>query len=108
MAILLMGAVAGANIVSALTAYQLLDAHYSGVLLAMAMAGLFGASVRAPLTGAFLMIEMTGSYTNAVPIIATAYISSIIADHLHNPPVYDTLRERAELSLLKKELRQTQ
>lgn len=108
MPILLIGAIAGANMVTAIEFMGWVAADYSGVLLAMAMAGLFGASVRAPLTGAFLMIEMTGSYTNAVPIIATAYISSIIADHLHNPPVYDTLRERAELSLLKKELRQTQ
>jgi len=100
MPILLMGAVAGANIVSALTAYQLLDAQYSGVLLAMAMAGLFGASIRAPLTGAFLMIEMTGSYTNAILIIITAYIASFVANKLHNQPVYDTLRERAEASLL--------
>src|SRR5690625_3717100 len=102
MPILLIGAIAGANIVSGLISLGWVETAHTGLLMAMAMAALFGSSVRAPLTGAFLMIEMTGSYTNAVPIILAAYIASYVANKLGNEPVYDTLRERSRRQLLKK------
>jgi len=102
MPILLIGAIAGSSIVSGLDAVGFVEAGYAGILLAMTMAGLFGASVRAPLTGAFLMIEMTGSYTNAVLIIATAYVASFVANQLGNPPVYDSLRARIEKGMAQK------
>src|SRR5699024_1189111 len=66
MPILLIGALAGAILVAGLKLLGWVPADQVGVLLAMTMAGFFGACIRAPLTGAFLMIEMTGSYTNAL------------------------------------------
>ncbi len=102
MPILLIGALAGANLVAGLKLLGWAPADQVGVLLAMTMAGFFGASIRAPLTGAFLMIEMTGSYTNALLIIATAYVASWIANRMGNAPVYDTLRARTASALLKK------
>src|SRR5690625_2396132 len=103
MPILLIGALAGANLVAGFKLLGWAPADHVGVLLAMTMAGFFGACIRAPLTGAFLMIEMTGSYTNAVLIIVTAYMASWVANRLGNAPVYDTLRQRSEAILLKKE-----
>ena len=103
MPILLIGALAGANLVAGFKLLGWAPADHVGVLLAMTMAGFFGACIRAPLTGAFLMIEMTGSYTNALLIIVTAYIASWVANRLGNAPVYDTLRQRTEAVLLKKE-----
>src|SRR5690625_7944345 len=100
MPILLIGAIAGANIVSGLISLGWVETAHTGLLMAMAMAALFGSSVRAPLTGAFLMIEMTGSYTNAVPIILAAYIASYVANKLGNEPVFDTLRERSSRQML--------
>jgi len=102
MPILLIGAIAGANMVSGLLSLGWVETTHAGLLMAMAMAALFGSSVRAPLTGAFLMIEMTGSYTNAVPIIVTAYIASYVANKLGNEPVYDTLRARSRRQLIEK------
>lgn len=102
MPILLIGALAGANLIAALKLIGWVPESYVGVILAMTMAAFFGASIRAPLTGSFLMIEMTGSYTNAVFIIVTAYTASWVANRLHSEPVYETLRERAETMLLKK------
>ncbi len=103
MPILLIGALAGATLVAALKLFGWVPETYIGVILAMTMAAFFGACIRAPLTGSFLMIEMTGSYTNMLFIIATAYIASWVADRLHSEPVYDTLRLRAEGMLLQKE-----
>lgn len=58
------------------------------------MSGLFAASVRAPLTGAALLLEMTGAFHNAPVVVLTAYIAAFTANALHVEPVYDSLRRR--------------
>ena len=58
------------------------------------MTGLFAGSVRAPLTGAFLLLEMTGSFHNMPTVVLTAYIAAFTANALHSEPVYDSLRAR--------------
>ena len=94
MPILAMGAMAGACLTSALLLFAVVTPEKSVVILLMCMAGLFGSSVRAPLTGAFLMLEMTDSYHNMVFVILVAYIAAFVADKLGNEPVYDSLRRR--------------
>jgi CIC family chloride channel protein len=64
------------------------------------MAGLFAATVRAPLTGIVLMLEMTESYTLMLPLLATSFAAQWVADRLGEQPIYDSLLER--------ELRRTQ
>ena len=59
----------------------------------IAMAGYFTAIVRAPLTGIVLMIEMTGSLTQLLPLIITSAIAYITAESLHNHPIYESLLE---------------
>ena len=58
------------------------------------MTGLFAGSVRAPLTGAFLLLEMTGSFHNIPAVVLTAYIAAFTANALRSEPVYDSLRAR--------------
>ena len=57
------------------------------------MAGYFAAIVRAPLTGAVLLLEMTGSFANLLPLTLVAVIASATADLLKSMPVYDALLE---------------
>ena len=59
------------------------------------MASFFGATVRAPVTGVVLVIEMTASTAVIIPMLA-ATASAVLAAYLvGSPPIYDSLRERS-------------
>ncbi|MFI3228008.1 MAG: ClC family H(+)/Cl(-) exchange transporter [Clostridia bacterium] len=59
----------------------------------IAMAGYFTAIVRAPLTGIILLVEMTGSLSQLLPLIITSAVAYIVAEELQNKPVYESLLE---------------
>lgn len=61
--------------------------------LIISMAGYFAAIVRAPLTGIVLMIEMTGTLSQLLPLIITSAVAYIVAEELKNKPVYESLLE---------------
>jgi len=58
------------------------------------MAALFAGTVRAPLTGIVLMLEMTESYSLMLPLLAASFGATWMADLLRDPPIYDSLLER--------------
>jgi len=58
------------------------------------MAALFAGTVRAPLTGIVLMLEMTESYSLMLPLLVASFGAQWSADLLGEPPVYDSLLER--------------
>jgi CIC family chloride channel protein len=58
------------------------------------MAGLFAAVVRSPLTGAVLMVEMTGSYTLMLSVVAASLAAHAAAAALGSEPIYDSLLAR--------------
>ena len=59
-----------------------------------AMGGLFSASVRAPVVGVALTLELTGAYTMTLPLIATCVTANIAARWLGGQPIYEQLLER--------------
>lgn len=59
-----------------------------------AMGGLFSASVRAPVVGVALTLELTGAYDMTMPLIATCLTANVIAQWLGGSPIYDLLLER--------------
>lgn len=68
-----------------------------GVLPALAVAamgGLFSATVRAPLVGMVLVVELTGAYALMVPVILTCVCANLVAEALGGRPVYEVLLER--------------
>ncbi|MEM7008945.1 MAG: H(+)/Cl(-) exchange transporter ClcA, partial [Thermodesulfobacteriota bacterium] len=65
------------------------------------MAALFCATVRAPLTGIALTIEMTGNYFMILPLILTCLTATIVAQMLGGQPIYTVLLKRT-LDLAKK------
>jgi CIC family chloride channel protein len=65
------------------------------------MAALFCATVRAPLTGIAITIEMTGNYFLILPLILTCLTATLVAEGLGGKPVYTLLLKRA-LSLARK------
>ncbi len=59
-----------------------------------AMGGLFSASVRAPIVGVVLTLELTGAYTMVMPLIVTCMTANMVAEWIGGRPIYDQLLER--------------
>jgi CIC family chloride channel protein len=62
----------------------------------VAMAACFTAINRSPLTGVVLLLEMTGSWTLILPMMAASVTAYAVPELLGNPPIYDSLRLRDE------------
>jgi CIC family chloride channel protein len=60
----------------------------------VAMAAVFAAIVRAPLTGIALLLEMTGCYGLLLPMLAASCAAYLVALMLRDQPIYEALRER--------------
>ena len=58
------------------------------------MSTFFTAVVRSPLTGIMLIVEMTATTTQAVPMLGAAAVATAVATLLGGQPIYDTLRHR--------------
>jgi CIC family chloride channel protein len=57
------------------------------------MAAVFTASVRAPLTGITLILEMTGEHGHVLSLCAACLSAYLVAEGLRDRPVYDALVE---------------
>jgi chloride channel protein, CIC family len=92
--LLLIGSAAGA--VFAAAANTLLPAlALDPVAFAIVgMATFFAAVVRAPLTGIVLIVEMTATTTQVLPMLGACTMAVATATLLRGQPVYDTLRLR--------------
>jgi CIC family chloride channel protein len=58
------------------------------------MAALFTGIVRAPLTGIVLATEMTDNVTLLLPMLGACAMAMLTPTLMHDPPIYDSLRER--------------
>ena len=58
------------------------------------MAAFFTGVVRAPFTGALLVLGMTGTTTPLLPVLAASVAATVVPYALGNAPIYDTLRAR--------------
>jgi CIC family chloride channel protein len=71
------------------------DAIVSPSMFAVAgMAAIFASTVRAPLTGLVLAIEMTSNFELILPLIITTVTASAITSLMGNKPIYTTLLKR--------------
>lgn len=64
------------------------------VFAVVGMAAYFTAIVRAPLTGIMLIIEMTGNYSQMLPLLVSCFFAYVIAEALKDMPIYEALLER--------------
>ncbi|MFI5386377.1 MAG: chloride channel protein, partial [Fimbriimonadales bacterium] len=60
----------------------------------LGMASLLAASVRAPLTGVVLIVEMTAEYGLLYALLVAAFAASLTAEALRDKPIYEALMER--------------
>lgn len=65
-----------------------------GTFAIAGMGALFAATVRAPLTGIVLVLEMTSNYQLILPMIITCIGATIVAQFLGGRPLYSVLLER--------------
>lgn len=92
--LLVLGAVTGGlftEIVSPLVGYT---NTYSAYFVILGMAGYFAAIVRAPITGVILISEMTGIFSNLLPLAIVSLVAHITAELLGGVPIYDQLLDR--------------
>ena len=59
-----------------------------------AMGALFTASVRAPMVGVVLTLELTGAYEILLPVLVTCLVANITAEWFGGRPIYEQLLER--------------
>ncbi len=57
------------------------------------MAALFSASVRAPLTGIVLAVEMTGRGDLTLALLGASLMAMVVAILLNSEPIYETLKQ---------------
>lgn len=80
--------------------------HYNlqaGSFAIAGMAALFAATVRAPLTGIVLVLEITGNYLLILPIVITCLGAITVAHLLGGKPLYSQLLQRILLRSKKEE-----
>ena len=58
------------------------------------MAALFSASVRAPLTGIVLTVEITGRGDLTLGLLGASLMAMVVAMLLNSEPIYETLKRR--------------
>lgn len=97
--LLAIGALWGTLFVGCVGAVWPEDPTFLAIPMALAgMAAFFGATVRAPLTGLLIVIEMTATTSVAVPMMIATAAAVVSANALGSAPIYDSLRERMPVS----------
>ncbi|MFT2794759.1 H(+)/Cl(-) exchange transporter ClcA [Serratia sp. N21D137] len=83
------------------TAFGLFGAHLfpeygleAGTFAIAGMGALFAATVRAPLTGIVLVLEMTDNYQLILPMIITCLGATLVAQFLGGKPLYSAILAR--------------
>ncbi len=91
---LVIGALSGSICANILVQLQLIDPLYTTNIIVIAMAALFSSSVRAPITGTVLIMEMTASYQQLLSLAIAAMVAFVIAELCQSKPIYEELLNR--------------
>jgi len=60
-------------------------------IVILAMAGYFSAIARTPITGIILLLEVTGSFQQLMPLAVVSLVAFVVADLLKSQPIYEAL-----------------
>ncbi len=92
---LVLGALTGDLCGHAFNALGLLPISVIPNVIIVSMAAFFSSSVRAPITGTVLILEMTGSFQHLMVLAMAAAVAYIIAELCGSHPIYEELMIRA-------------
>ncbi len=88
------GSLIGACLGSLAVSLELLDAAQLAGVLVLCMGGLFASTVRAPLTGAALVVEMSGALHSVPELLIVVVLATLTANRMGSFPIYDSLKRR--------------
>ncbi|CEM60336.1 ClC family H(+)/Cl(-) exchange transporter [Treponema phagedenis] len=88
------GALTGIIVSKALVHFQMLEPLYTLNFMIFGMAACFSAVVKAPLTGAILLLEMSGKLTHLGGLVFTCAIAFAFSTLIKSLPVYEVLLDR--------------
>lgn len=92
--LLVIGALCGSICANILISIGLIEASYAANIVVIAMTALFSSSVRAPITGTVLIMEMTASYQQLLTLAIAAMVAFVIAELFQSKPIYEELLNR--------------
>ena len=88
-------ALTGSVISNIMIALGLLDPFFYSNIIVISMAAFFSASVRAPITGIILIMEMTGSFQHMLVLSIASIVAFIAAELCRSKPIYEELLARS-------------
>lgn len=96
MPMLCVGALLGASCGQWLTEMHWISPQLARSFILLGMVGYFAAIVRAPLTGIFLTLEMTGAWHFLPACLLVGYTGALVATASNTAPIYDSLKLRVK------------
>lgn len=93
--LLVIGALLGATAASLLVSAGWLPELYTPTIIIIGMVSLFAASVRSPITGTLLILEMTGDFNHLMALALASALAYITAELLKGQPIYDALLQKS-------------
>lgn len=93
--LLVLGALLGAIESEILISLHWMEPMYRGNMVIIGMVSLFAASIRSPITGTVLILEMTGDFTHLMVLALASAIGYITAELLKGAPIYDALLQKS-------------
>ncbi|MDR3076649.1 MAG: chloride channel protein, partial [Synergistaceae bacterium] len=91
--LLVLGSIMGSFIGKIAVTHGGMNGEFLVNFMILGMAGLFTATVRAPITGIILLTEMIGSFNHLLPLTVVSIVSYMVANAVGARPIYDSLLE---------------
>lgn len=92
--LLVSGALLGDAFGQVLSFFGLTAPHQELNFMIVGMAAFFTGVVRAPVTGAVLILEMSGNFNHLLGLVSACLAAYVVGDLIKSRPVYDVLLER--------------
>lgn len=93
--LLVVGALLGSVEAHVLVSLDLINEVYTPNIIIIGMVSLFAASVRSPITGTLLILEMTGDFGHLMALALGSAVAYITAELLKGEPIYDALLKKS-------------
>lgn len=93
--LLVTGALMGSAEACILVSSGVLADMYTPNIIIISMAAFFAASVRAPITGTLLILEMTGDFDHLMALSLSSAVAYMTAEFLKGSPIYDALLKKS-------------